>query len=102
MTLRRLRNALAAAAQAAGVAAHAATPAFEQVRAAYRGSETVLLDRHGQPVQVVRTDLRARRGAWVPLAQVSPALRAAAIASEDQRFLQHAGVDWSAVAGAAI
>jgi penicillin-binding protein 1C len=38
----------------------------------------------------------------VPLVQVSPALRAAAIASEDQRFLQHAGVDWSAVAGAAV
>ena len=82
--------------------AQAATPSFEQVRAAYRTSETVLLDRHGVPAQTVRTDLHARRGAWVPLAQISPALRAAAIASEDQRFLSHSGVDWSAVAGAAI
>jgi penicillin-binding protein 1C len=81
---------------------HAATVSFEQVRAAYRSSETVLLDRHGVPVQTVRTDAQARRGAWVALAQISPALRAAAIASEDRRFLAHAGVDWSAVAGAAI
>ena len=102
MTSRALRTTLAAACLAACLGAQAATLSFDQVRAAYRSSETVLLDRHGQPVQTVRTDLHARRGAWVALAQISPALRAAAIASEDQRFLQHAGVDWSAVAGAAI
>jgi penicillin-binding protein 1C len=98
----RVRGALAAGCLCATIAAHAAPSSYEQVRAAYRSSETVLLDRHGQPVQTVRTDARARRGAWVALAQVSPALREAVIASEDQRFLRHAGVDWSAVAGAAI
>jgi penicillin-binding protein 1C len=87
---------------AAAHAAAAAEPDFAQVRAAYRSSDTVLLDRHGEPVQTVRTDLHARRGAWVPLAQISPALRAATIASEDRRFEAHAGVDWSAVAGAAL
>ena len=101
-----LRTTLAVACLAACVgastSAHSATLTFDQVRAAYRSSETVLLDRHGQPVQVVRTDARARRGAWAPLAQISPALRAAAIASEDQRFREHSGVDWTAVAGAAI
>jgi penicillin-binding protein 1C len=97
-----LRMAVVAACLATSLAAQAATPSFEQVRAGYRSSQTLLLDRHGQPLQSVRTDRRARRGAWVPLAQISPALRAAAIASEDQRFQQHAGVDWSAVAGAAI
>jgi penicillin-binding protein 1C len=99
---RRLRPLVAAAVLAACVAAHAGTPSFEQVRGGWRSSQTVLLDRHGQPVQTVRTDTHARRGAWVPLAQISPALRAAAIASEDQRFLQHGGVDWTAVAGAAL
>ena len=99
---RRVRATLAAASLVACVGAHAATPSFDQVRAAYRSSDTVLLDRHGQPVQVVRTDPRARRGAWVALAQISPALRTAAIASEDQRFLDHGGVDWTAVAGAAV
>ena len=98
----RLRATLAALALAASASAHAALPSFEQVKAGHRSSQTVLLDRHGQPVQVVRTDLKARRGAWVPLAQVSPALRAAAIASEDARFESHSGVDWTAVAGAAI
>ena len=97
-----LRATLLATCLGTSLAAHAATLSFDQVRAAYRSSETVLLDRHGTPVQTVRTDAHARRGAWVPLAQISPALRAAAIASEDQRFLSHSGVDWSAVAGAAI
>ncbi|MCK9687397.1 penicillin-binding protein 1C [Scleromatobacter humisilvae] len=102
MTSHLLRTSVLAACLAVSLGARAATPSFEQVRGSYRSSETVLLDRHGQPVQTVRTDAHARRGAWVPLAQISPALRAAAIASEDQRFLQHAGVDWTAVAGAAI
>ena len=79
----RLRATLAAVLLAASVSTHAAIPSFDQVKSGYRSSETVLLDRHGQPLQVVRTDLRARRGAWVPLAQVSPALRAAAIRSEE-------------------
>ncbi len=99
----RLRATLVGASLAACAwGAQAATVTYERVRAAYRTSETVLLDRHDVPVQTVRTDLHARRGAWVPLAQISPALRDAAIASEDRRFLAHAGVDWSAVAGAAI
>jgi penicillin-binding protein 1C len=97
----RVAAALAVAGLCMTIAARAA-PSYDQVRATYRSSETVLLDRHSQPVQTVRTDARARRGAWVPLAQVSPALRAAVIASEDQHFLRHAGVDWTAVAGAAI
>ncbi|MFL6699066.1 MAG: penicillin-binding protein 1C [Vitreoscilla sp.] len=102
VTRRRVRATLVAACLATALGARAATPSFEQVRAAYRSSETMLLDRHGAPVQTVRTDSHARRGAWVPLGQISPALRAAAMASEDRRFLQHAGVDWSAVAGAAV
>jgi penicillin-binding protein 1C len=97
-----LRATLVAGCLAASLGARATTLSLAQVRAAYRSSETLLLDRHGAPVQTVRTDAHARRGAWVPLAQISPALRAAAIASEDQRFLSHSGVDWSAVAGAAI
>ncbi|CAN7474457.1 monofunctional biosynthetic peptidoglycan transglycosylase [Bosea sp. LjRoot90] len=31
---------------------------------------------------------------WVPLAQISPHLIRAVIASEDQRFCSHSGVDW--------
>lgn len=31
---------------------------------------------------------------WVPLSRISPALIRAVIASEDQRFCSHAGVDW--------
>ena len=34
---------------------------------------------------------------WVPLANISPNLPLAVIASEDGRFCDHWGVDWSAV-----
>jgi monofunctional glycosyltransferase len=36
----------------------------------------------------------------VPLSQVSPALAAAVVASEDSRFYEHHGIDWAAVAEA--
>lgn len=42
-----------------------------------------------------------RRGQWVPLADVSPALRMALVLSEDKRFYEHSGVDWHAASAAA-
>lgn len=78
-----------------------ALPSFEQVKATYRSSDTVLLDRHGQPLQTLRTDKQALRGPWTTLPQVSPAFRQALLVSEDKRFYQHAGVDWRAVGAAA-
>ena len=38
-----------------------------------------------------------RRGQWVALADISPALRSALVLSEDKRFYEHSGVDWRAV-----
>jgi penicillin-binding protein 1C len=78
-----------------------ALPSFEQVKAAWRTSDTVLLDRHGAPLQAARTDQTGMRGEWVSLAQVSPALRTALLLSEDKRFYEHAGIDWQAVSSAA-
>ncbi|MEY2688838.1 MAG: penicillin-binding protein, partial [Pseudomonadota bacterium] len=83
------------------VDAVAGLPTYAQVKAGWRSSDTVLLDRHGVPVQTLRTDLQRRRGAWVALADMSPALRQALLLSEDQRFYEHSGVDWSAVGAAA-
>src|SRR5918996_2514558 len=34
---------------------------------------------------------------WVPLAQIAPALRQAAVAAEDNRFCDHGGFDWTAL-----
>ncbi|MES2945449.1 MAG: penicillin-binding protein 1C, partial [Pseudomonadota bacterium] len=52
-------------------------------------------------VQRMRTDATVRRGQWVALADVSPALRTALVLSEDKRFYEHSGVDWRAVSSAA-
>ncbi len=82
--------------------AHASPlPSFQQVRATHQSSELMLLDRHGHVLHTTRRDLTVRRLPWVNLADVSPAMRTAIVLSEDQRFWEHSGVDWQAVAGSA-
>ena len=78
-----------------------ALTSFEQVRRDFQPSDTVVLDRDGALLQRVRTDATVRRGQWIALADVSPALRAAMLLSEDRRFYEHSGVDWRAVSAAA-
>jgi len=98
MNLRRWALAAALCCAAAGAQA---LQGYEQVRRAYRPSDVLLLDRHGAPLQQLRVDATSRRLSWVALEDISPAMRNALIASEDKRFYQHAGIDWSAVAAAA-
>ncbi|MES2162800.1 MAG: penicillin-binding protein 1C [Pseudomonadota bacterium] len=93
--------ALAGVAGPAASADDAGVPTPEQVRAGYRSSEAQLLDRHGQPVQSLRIDMKVRRLPWVELADISPSLPAAVLQAEDQRFYEHGGVDWSAATKAA-
>ncbi|MDP3822179.1 MAG: penicillin-binding protein 1C [Burkholderiales bacterium] len=85
----------------AGAAAAQALPTFAEVKAAHRPSDITLLDRHGAPIQTLRVDKSVRRLPWVPLAEMSPALLQAIVLSEDRRFYEHSGVDWSAVARSA-
>ncbi|VXB80822.1 penicillin-binding protein 1C [Massilia sp. 9I] len=79
----------------------AAPPTPAQVRAAWQPSEARLLDRNGVAIDSVRVDMRARRGDWVALAEISPALGAAVMQAEDQRFMQHGGIDLRAAGQAA-
>jgi penicillin-binding protein 1C len=85
---------------AGSTAAHA-LPGYEEVKAAHRPSDTLILDRQGEVVHRLRVDKSVRRGPWVPLADISPALRTAMVLSEDKRFYEHSGVDWRAVSSAA-
>ena len=78
-----------------------AIPAFDEVREDFRPSDTLILSREGEVLQRLRTDATVRRGQWVPLADVSPALRQALVLSEDKRFYEHSGVDWRAASAAA-
>jgi penicillin-binding protein 1C len=97
-------GALAAAAAAVSAQAPvlaAALPSFEAVRAAHRPSDIAVLDRHGRPVHWQRVDTLQRRGPWLALDEVSPALRQALVLSEDRRFWDHGGVDWPALAAGA-
>jgi len=78
-----------------------AIPTYEEVRQDFRSSETLILSREGEAIQRIRTDTTVRRGQWMALADVSPALRAALLLSEDKRFYEHSGVDWRAASAAA-
>ena len=83
-----------------GAATHA-LPTFTEVRTAHRPSDLTLLDRSGVPLQTQRVDSSVRRLPWVALADLSPALLQAVVLSEDRRFYEHSGVDWTAVAQSA-
>jgi membrane peptidoglycan carboxypeptidase len=82
------------------VSAPQAPPSFDEVRAQWRPSDTLLLDRNGDPLYERRIDVDGRRLAWTALDEISPALERAVIASEDRRFHDHYGVDLYAIAGA--
>ncbi len=76
-------------------------PSFDAVKSGFQPSDTLILDRQGEVVQRLRSDATVRRGQWVALGDVSPALRTALVLSEDRRFYEHSGVDWRAVSAAA-
>ncbi|NYT65000.1 penicillin-binding protein 1C [Alcaligenaceae bacterium] len=84
-----------------GLAGAQAMPDYALVVENYRASDVLVQDRHGVLLDRVRTDFHSRRGDWLALDDVSPALQRAVILSEDKRFYQHGGVDWQAVAAAA-
>jgi penicillin-binding protein 1C len=79
-----------------------ASPGFEEVKKAHRSSEAILLDRHGEVLHELRVDGSGRRLAWVKLEDISPVLIKALVQAEDRRFFEHKGVDWRALAGAAV
>lgn len=94
------RYVLAACVAALPLAA-SAFPSFDEVREQWRSSDWLLLARDGTVLQRTRVDAQERRGEWVTLADVSPALREAIVVSEDKRFYEHSGVDWHGAAAAA-
>jgi penicillin-binding protein 1C len=78
-----------------------AMPRFEEVKRDFQPSDVRVVDRNGELMHSLRADKTVRRGQWVALADISPALRNAMVLSEDKRFYEHSGVDWRAVSSAA-
>jgi penicillin-binding protein 1C len=81
--------------------AFSALPDFAEVRSAYRESDAWLLARDGRPMHSQRIDKKMRRLPWTRVEDVSPTLLRALLASEDQRFYAHSGVDWGAATASA-
>lgn len=102
-TLARSASSTAALLLWSALSAEPAGPAeFLEVKAAFRSSEQVFLDRRGRPLQERRLSEDIRRLRWARLADVSPALIRAVVRSEDKRFFEHSGTDWLAVGSAAL
>ena len=59
---------------------------FDAIKSDFQPSDTQVLDRQGELLQRVRTDATVRRGQWVALADVSPALRQALLRAYDKRI----------------
>ena len=74
---------------------------FSHIKTEFKASDTWLLDRHGEQLHRLRTNAQVRKGEWIALQEMSPALRQAMVLSEDKRFYEHSGVDWKAVSAAA-
>jgi len=72
-------------------------PDFASIVANHTSSETLIVSREGRVLHRLRSNKQERRGQWLALADISPALRDAVLASEDRRFYQHAGIDWRAL-----
>ncbi|MBA2965597.1 MULTISPECIES: penicillin-binding protein 1A [Ramlibacter] len=74
------------------------TPGIGDLRKVQAEQPGVILTADGQPLAVLR---RANRQ-WVPLAEISPHVLDALLATEDQRFYAHHGVDLRRTAAAAL
>lgn len=74
-------------------------PGYAAVRAAWKPSEAWLYDRNGRLIDSARVDFAARRLAWTPLPEVSPAALEVLVAAEDKRFREHGGIDWWSLGG---
>jgi penicillin-binding protein 1C len=79
----------------------AAVPTPQEVKAAWRSSDATLLDRHGETIAAVRVDMAGRRTPWVVLDDISPTVGRAVLQAEDQRFMEHGGIDFQAIGKAA-
>jgi len=66
---------------------------FAALKASWRASDAVLLDRHGEAIHTLRTDDSGRRLEWTRIGDVSPSFLATVVLVEDRRFFSHHGVD---------
>lgn len=75
---------------------------FEQIKAEALSSDFVLLDRKGDPLSLLRKDMKRRNLGWIELRSVSPSFVPLLLKSEDKNFYSHHGVDYKALVAAAV
>ncbi len=79
-----------------------ALPTFSEVKSKDISSELILQDRSGYRFDSLRLNLQYRQAPWVSLAEIAPLAKEILVATEDQRFFNHEGVDWFSIASSAV
>lgn len=74
------------------------TPGISDIRKAKLEQPAQILSADGKELALFKRSNRE----WVKLAEISPRVVSALIATEDHRFYQHHGIDWRRTAGAAL
>ncbi|QWR76130.1 penicillin-binding protein 1C [Candidatus Magnetomonas plexicatena] len=77
-------------------------PEFKDIKKSYKKSDVLLLDRHGLPIEEIRTDQKGRRLNWTAVTDISSAFLKIVVFSEDRHFYTHSGVDYKALIKAVI
>ncbi|HND84327.1 MAG TPA: penicillin-binding protein 1C [Pseudobdellovibrionaceae bacterium] len=75
---------------------------FAAIHNQYSESDAWILDRHGYPMETVRTSNQARKLEWTQWKDTSTAFQDLLVNSEDKRFYSHHGVDFLALAQATL
>ena len=68
-------------------------PRFEEVKSAFQPSDAQILDGNGELLHSLRADKSVRRGQWVALADISPALPLADYMAAYRQFAQSCGME---------
>ena len=74
------------------------TPSITDLRKQKSATPSVVMSTDG----VVLAEFKRLNRQWVPLSKISPRVIDALIATEDQRFFQHTGLDYRRLVGAAL
>ncbi|MGE3757769.1 MAG: hypothetical protein AB7H97_08435 [Pseudobdellovibrionaceae bacterium] len=62
---------------------------FEKTKAEVLSSDFVLLSRSGEPISLLRKNLKKRNLGWIELRDISPSLIPLLLKSEDKNFYSH-------------
>lgn len=75
---------------------------FQDVKDSYKSSDVMMVDANNENLEKIRLDKSERSLQWIDLNEVSHAFKTLLLKSEDRKFYEHSGVDWTALVTAGV